>query len=93
MKGRSRKGCVMGTSIHKNKASSPVKFLGGIVDAGRGMIDNVRGNFQNITPGNLPPPPTQQPMAGDLPASMGGARPGRNRLQRLFHHGRPDQLV
>jgi len=49
MKGRSRKGCVMGTSIHKNKASSPVKFLGG-------MVDSVKQEYENIRYGHLPPP-------------------------------------
>ena len=107
MKGRSRKGCVMGTSIHKNKASSsPVKFLGGIVDAGRGMVNNVRDEFQNITQGHLPPPPPQQPTAGQPTAGnfpsrppIGSQSPGRGRLREQFRAsggllpGRPDQLV
>ena len=50
MKGRSRKGTVIGTSIHKEKHgdSSPAKFLGGLVSkALPGKAGDIAGKVLN----------------------------------------------
>ena len=46
---KSRKGCVMGTSIHKEKSggSSRIKFLGGIASRITGKEDSTLGKVMN----------------------------------------------
>jgi hypothetical protein len=48
---KSRKGCVMGTSIHKEKSgeASPVKFLGGLKDSKLGKALNPMGAIMEKT--------------------------------------------